>query len=439
MLLASLLLVGAGTFLMMKKNNAVAELPTLSMRSRNSSTSSEFLNAQKSVGYYREEIQKHPDAVKNYIQLAQLFLQEARVTGRHHEYIPKAQYLIDQALLREPQNFDANITKATMLMSMHKFQDAKEIAEASIKINPHSAVGYGVLCDAQVELGNYDEAVKACDRMLSIRPDLRSYSRASYLRELHGDVRGAIDAMKMAADAGVSGQENRAWALYNLGKLFLNQGKLDTAAYIFNGVLEERPDYAYAMSGLAQVKRAEGKTAEAVELLSKAAQITPEHLFVEQLADVYRSSGQAQSADGVAKIVLNMFEQHEQGGWNVNREYAMFCASHGINLTEALRRAKKEYESRPNNIDVVETYAWSLYKNGKNAEAVPLIEKAMQLQTNSFGLLQHAAIIYGAAGMPEKAETFFKLAKDENPYMNTMSAERWNSPGAVNKTVASVQ
>ncbi len=45
--------------------------------------------------------------------------------------------------------------------------------------------------DANVELGNYDEAVKLADKMVEIRPDLRSYSRVSYLREIHGDVDGA--------------------------------------------------------------------------------------------------------------------------------------------------------------------------------------------------------------------------------------------------------
>ena len=112
------------------------------------------------------------------------------------------------------------------------------------------------MCDANVELGHYDEAVAAVDKMMSARPDLRSYARASYLRELHGDRMGAVEAMKFAADAGAAGQENRSWALYNLGNIFLNWGKLDTAEFIYKGILEERPNYAYAMSGLAMVSAA---------------------------------------------------------------------------------------------------------------------------------------------------------------------------------------
>ena len=425
--------LGVAAYFALLKRNSGPEIPSLSLRGGSANASTEFLNAQKAVEYYRDEIRKHPETVKNYLELAQLYLQEARVTGRHREYMPKARYLIDETLNRDPQNFDARMIKGTMLMTMHHFGEARELAEDAVKQNPHSAIGYGVLCDALVESGRYEEAVKTCDQMLSVRPDLRSYARASYLRELHGDNPGAVDAMKMAADAGVYGQENRAWALYNLGKLFLNQGNLDTAAYIFKGILEERPDYAYAMSGLAQVRRAKGETQGAVDLVTKAYQQTPEHVFVEQLADIYRATGQTQSADGVAKIVLQAFEQHEKDGWNINREYAMFCANHGMNLKEALDRAKNEFDLRPDNIDVLETYAWTLYKNGKGAEAVPYIEKAMRLRTRSFTLHYHAGAIYAAAGIKDSADAYFARAKNENRFVNVfcpdVNQQVKNSPG----------
>jgi hypothetical protein len=54
------------------------------------------------------------------------------------------------------------------------------------------------LVDGNVEMGNYATAIEEADKMISIRPDIRSYSRASYLREIHGDYPGAIDAMKLA-------------------------------------------------------------------------------------------------------------------------------------------------------------------------------------------------------------------------------------------------
>src|ERR1051326_978460 len=168
-------LLGGGAYLVLRPAAPIMTIPSLSPRSGSASLSSEFLNAQKSVDFYREEIQKHPDVLKNYIELAQLFQQEARVTGRHHEYIPKAQYLLGEVLNRDPQNFEATITRASILMTMHQFTQAKELAESAIRTNSHNAMAYGVLCDAQVELGDYDQAVKSCESMMNIHPDTRSY------------------------------------------------------------------------------------------------------------------------------------------------------------------------------------------------------------------------------------------------------------------------
>ena len=45
-------------------------------------------------------------------------------------------------------------------MSQHQFADAKKLAEEAKTINPDNAYVYGVLVDANVELGNYEEAVE---------------------------------------------------------------------------------------------------------------------------------------------------------------------------------------------------------------------------------------------------------------------------------------
>jgi tetratricopeptide (TPR) repeat protein len=417
-----ILLVIAGRYYALKNEKPAPVFPKFDKRAAEINPSSEFLNAKKAVEYYETEIRRKPKVVKNYVELAQVFLQEARVTGNHHQYVPEARQLLEKALALEPQNFHATIVKASLMMTLHQFQEAKRLAQIAIAHAPYNAFSYGVLTDALIELGEYAEAVKACDRMLSIRPDLRSYARASYLRELHGDLDGAIAAMRLACDAGVAGQESRAWALYQLGMLYLQQGKADTAAYIFKGILEERPNYAYATAGLAQVNNAKKNYPEAIALLQQAYRIVPDHGFVEQLADLYRAAGDTRRADSTAQEVLKTFGQHEQDGWNINREFAMFCANHNMNLAAGLKRAKSEYEARPNNIDVLETYAWVLYKNGHVQEAVPLIEKAMALNTRRATLSYHAGMIYYAANQREKARTHLQRSLAENLYLHPLYA-----------------
>ena len=130
------------------------------------------------------------------------YIQEARITGDHAYYDAAALELLDDVIANEPQNFDALCCKATVLLSQHHFSEALKVAKTALPINPNNAFIYGLMCDSYVELGQYKQAVKMADKMINIRPDIRSYSRVSYLREIHGDLKGAIIASKLAVDAG---------------------------------------------------------------------------------------------------------------------------------------------------------------------------------------------------------------------------------------------
>ena len=151
--MAVALLLAIGAYVSLFRQKAQTNIPDISLRSGAAGPSAEFLNAQKAVAHYRDQIQKHPDVAKNYIELAQLFLQEGRTTGNNREYIPKAQSLLDRVLRREPESAEAIITKASIAATLHQFREARDLAQRAIGLNPHSAFSYGVLCDAIVELG----------------------------------------------------------------------------------------------------------------------------------------------------------------------------------------------------------------------------------------------------------------------------------------------
>jgi tetratricopeptide (TPR) repeat protein len=412
----ALLMVVVYAYLEQRRDEA--RIPNISKRSGDLGPSSEILNLQKAVEFYRTEIRLNPDLIKNYVELAQLYIQEARISARHHEYIANADELLAEALRRSPENVEATMTKASLLLTMHRFEEAKQLAGFATTRNAYSAFAWGALSDAEKELGNYDVAVQACDKMLSLRPDLRSYSRAAHLREIHGDLPAARAAMKLACDAGISGQENRAWALYQFANLFLKEGKLDTAEFIYKGILEERPNYPYALAGLADVHSAKGDFDEAIQLLLRAYDLTPEHTFMEKLVEVYRAAGQIKKSEILATSVLEAFKQHEAQGWNINLEYAMFCANHDLQLDEALRRIEKEIEIRPNNLDVQEAHAWVLYKLDRVEDAMAAIAKPLQMNSGNAMLFYRAGMIAQKLGDFERSKTYIASALKINPQLS---------------------
>jgi tetratricopeptide (TPR) repeat protein len=413
--IAAIAIACAAIFFWPAKKAALA-MPDLLPRPAETVPSPEFLKSQADVKKYRAELQEHPDKIGDYVKLAEIYLQESRVTANHHFYIPVASALIDETLRRDPNNFEALVTGAGLQMTLHQFQKAQDMVMIAIRQNPYNSTSYGVLCDANVELGNYSQAVTACDSMMAKRPDLRSYARASYLRQLMGNDSGAIQAMLLAADAGLSGSESRSWSLYQLGNLFFQQDKLDTAAFLFNGILEERPGYAYSKSGLAMIHLARGEYTDAVRELVTAIQTLPEHVFLEQLADVYLAMGDTTNARTLETRVFAAFDTHEQDGYDVDREYAQFAADHGVRLDEAVTRAEREWKRRPNNADAIETYAWTLYKKGDTQKAETIMETGLKSGIVTPTMHYHAAIIYASEGKSVNARQEWQLAIARMPY-----------------------
>src|SRR6478672_1894399 len=158
-----------------------------------------------------EKIAKNPQDLKTAIALANTYILEGRASGNVAYYDKAAMSVIEKILKQEASHYEAICLKALVELSQHHFAEGLATATRAVTINPNSAFAYGLLTDAHIEMGNYDDAVAAADKMVSFRPDLRSYSRISYLREIHGDLPGAIDAMKLAVAAGVPAEESTEW------------------------------------------------------------------------------------------------------------------------------------------------------------------------------------------------------------------------------------
>ena len=324
---------------------------------------------------------KDPLAVEPRITLAQIFANEARVTGEHGHYYPAALKMVNEALeinkgLNPDQEFLGLSTKASVQLSQHEFADALKTAEHAIKLNPYNAQIYGALVDANVELGNYEAAVAAADKMVKTRPDLRSYSRVSYLREIHGDVPGAIKAMNMAVNAGAPGYESTAWARLTLGELYRRYGEPEKARKQYEIILVERPDYPFAIAALAELEMDEKNYAKAEELLAKAAGIIPEVGYYIQLAELYKATGREEEMKTKEKEIFAMLQDDVDSGHNMDLEYASFYRDHFEDYDKALSYTEREYGKRPANIDVNRMMASLYVKKGMKDEAGEYLEKA---------------------------------------------------------------
>lgn len=382
----------------------------------------EFANPEEAIAYYREWLRREPDAVEPCVRLAHVLMQQARTTGQATAYIPEARALLEEALEKNPDHYYGRTLLASLYNTLHHFEEARDLSRALIADFPQHAYTHGTLVDALVELGAYDDAVATSDRMLAIRPGLPSYSRASYLRELYGDTEGAIEAMRLAADADAFGREARAWALLQLGQLYLGQAKPDTAAFLFEGILQERPDFTPARAALGHVALVKGDVARAITLLEEAHALVPLETIDEVLVEAYTLAGDEAKARAAAERVLEALQDARDMGEIVDMEEADFLLDLDRDLDRALRMADAQLRRRPDHLHANETYAWALHKHGRSAEAIPFIEHAMRLNTGDAMVHWRAANIYRAAGRPADAAEHTRLALDGNLHVESPTA-----------------
>ena len=272
------------------------EIPDLLERNGELATAAEWSKTKEKTAELKAKLAAQPADIKTRLQLATIFITEQRITGEHHFYYPAIEKILNGVLSIEPKNFEATVYKASLRMSQHQFADAKKLAEEAKAINPDNAYVYGILVDANVELGNYEEAVAMSDKMQAIKPSLESYSRASYLREIYGDYPGAIEAMKLAVKAGLPGSEPQCWSSNVLGDLYYNTGNWAAAENAYAENLAIRPSYATSMAGLAKVETKKKNYVRALALLDSAIAIMPQPGFEEQKADVYAAMGDTKKA-----------------------------------------------------------------------------------------------------------------------------------------------
>ncbi|MCV4640225.1 hypothetical protein OFB62_33500, partial [Escherichia coli] len=76
----------------------------------------------------------------------------------------------------EPNDPWAKKLQASLSLTFHRFANGLELANRLLKEFPDDPFVYGVLADANTELGNYPEAVAAAQKMVDLRPNSSSYA-----------------------------------------------------------------------------------------------------------------------------------------------------------------------------------------------------------------------------------------------------------------------
>ncbi len=372
---------------------------------------SSLQNAASETVIASKKVAKLDDSATSYNKNAAEFIRNARISG-DFSLNTNAENSIKKALELDPENFDSKKLQASLHLTFHRFEEALKLGTQLQKEAPGDSFIYGVLTDANVELGNYDAAVSNVQKMVDLKPNMSSYTRVAHVRSLHGDAEGAIEsfttATKIADPADIEAQ---AWCFVNLGNEQTKIGKYAEAEKSYESALKIFPSYPAGMVGKAQILAHQGNYENAIAFYVNAQNKTPLIETVIELGNLYAKTNDIEKA----KQQYQLAEIIEQKLGNTDqRRLALLWADNDEKLTEALEIATKEHSFR-RDIFTADILAWCLYKNGKFDEAKTAITEAMRLKTKDARIFYHAGMIEKKLGNSKEAKRFLTLALETNP------------------------
>jgi tetratricopeptide (TPR) repeat protein len=355
-------------------------------------------------------------------RLAAVYLQKRRETN-DPGYLERASKLIAGVLARNPEDYEARRLRSEIELERHHFRAVAEYSRELIHLAPEDAWNWATLGDALIEMGKYDEAGEAYQKMVDLKPGLTSYNRVAWYRFVHGDSDGAIEAMKKAIAAGASSPEHIAWCRVELGNFYFKSGRIAGAEQAFQTAILNQPGYHRALAGLGMVKAAQGELRSAIKYFREAQSVTPLPEYTAALHDLYEAVGDSLAARKQRDLLDTIDKLSQLDKTQGDRSIALIYADQERNLDRALDLVQLELAVR-GDVYTYDALAWVLYKNRQYEQAEKAIEQALSLGTTEPLFYYHAGMIAYARGRKEDASKHLKHALGMNPKFHIRHAAK---------------
>ena len=367
---------------------------------------------QEMIEFFAARVAEEPDDGDAQLQLGLAVLQRIRETADPSLY-PAAEGALQAARRLRPDDPMPLVGLGGILLGKHEFADALRLGQEAEKLDPSSSGAGAVVVDALIELGQYDAASAAVDRLVERSADLTSLARLSYARELHGDLPGALEAMRRAAAAPGLAPENTAFALAIVGQLEQQNGEAAKAREAYETALRLVPGHAPSLAGLGRLAVAAGDLDGARGYFERAVEILPSPEYVIALGETLEAAGDAAGARQQYDLARAQIALLQAGGVVVDLDLALFEADHG-EAAKALTLAETAYAATPT-VRAADALGWALHRAGRDAEGWVRAQEALRLGSRDPHFHYHAGAIAVARGDDATARRHLEQAVATDP------------------------
>jgi tetratricopeptide (TPR) repeat protein len=376
---------------------------------------------------FQRAVRAEPGSAAAYAGLGDAYLARARETGDPGFYA-RAERAFDAALRRSPDDLGALIGAGTLAGLRHDFAEQLRIGRRAVAQAPELARPYTVVADAQIELGRDGPAARTIQRLVDRKPGLAAYARASYYRELSGDLAGAAAAMRLAVSAGGSA-ESAAYVSVLLGDLELQRGRIEAARAAYTDALRALPSYPAGLVGLARAEMAGGALEGAAARLRRAAERLPLPATLVLLSEVERALGNAAAARAALAAARAQIApaggasaRTTGGGILPDAEAVLFAAEHG-SAAAAVRLGRTVWRAAPS-VRSADALGWALVRAGRPRAGYAFARRALRLGSGDPLFRLHAGIAAKEAGLAGPAGRHLAIAVAGRAALSPRAVER---------------
>jgi tetratricopeptide (TPR) repeat protein len=250
-----------------------------------------LLNLGAQIDALEPQVRRGRATVEVRVGLVELISLRGLMLGRIADY-ERAEELAYQLVRDAPSDASALVARARTRAGFHRFNDALTDLDRAERLSLDAETANSERAAIFQALGRYDEALALLEETLRRRP---SFENLAAMVGLHAE-RGEIDAaerqyaLSRSQYRGVS-PIPLALLDFQIGRMWMDQNRLDDARSSFDAARRRMPAYAQAQGHLAEVDAQLGEIDSAVATLQSLAASSDDPDYAAHLARILADAG----------------------------------------------------------------------------------------------------------------------------------------------------
>ncbi|HEY9150021.1 MAG TPA: XrtA/PEP-CTERM system TPR-repeat protein PrsT, partial [Gammaproteobacteria bacterium] len=335
---------------------------------------------------------------------------------------------LERARKHHPQAVKPSVLLAEHYLQGNQPLKALEVARALSEHQSSQPDALRVLGLAQMATDSNAAGVATFRRLAELRPE---NAQVQYLLGSAAVKQGDLNLARTAFRKVLDLEAGHAGALFSLGSLHLEAGEVEAARSYAAQLLEQQAELPWGHALQAELLAREGDQKSAAASAGEAYgrdpsrtrllryhQLLKDAGALEEAAELLESWLQQQPRDGAVRLraAMELQSQGDHAAAATHYEQVLELQPGNVialnNLAwlyleedpgRALRHAEQAYQSSPDRPEVLDTYGWTLVRNGQEQKGLVYLQEALLKAPHMAQIRYHTAVALQRTGRDREA------------------------------------